>query len=101
MRFDDKNISEINSLIETIEKIKKKYIFSYLGMLLGAVLMIFALLYFSHNTDLVAGVLSILFIGFVVIFINYISLKGRKKRVQELTQDLEKSKEVYDNTPDF
>lgn len=101
MRFDDKNISEINSLIETIEKIKKKYIFSYLGMFLGAALMIFSLLYFSHNTDLVAGVLSILFIGFVVIFINYISLKGRKKRVQELTQDLEKSKEVYDNTPDF
>mgnify|MGYP003316651269 CR=1 FL=1 len=87
-------IKEIEELKKVIKKIENKCIWSYIGIGIGVVLAVYALLYYMINPDLIKGCVSILFIGGVVFLINYISLKQRKKRIEELSIDLKKMEEL-------
>ena len=46
------------------------------------------------NPDLIKGCISIFLIGGVVFLVNYISLKQRKKRIEQLSVDLKKMEEL-------
>ena len=75
-------IKEIEELKKVIKKIENKCIWSYIGIGIGVVLAVYALLNFMINP------------GGVVFLINYISLKQRKKRIEELSIDLKKMEEL-------
>ena len=85
---------EIEELKKIINKIENKCTWSYIGIGIGVVLAVYALLNFMINPDLIKGCISIFFIGGVVFLINYISLKQRKKRIEELSIDLNKMEEI-------
>lgn len=85
---------EIEELKKIINKIENKCTWSYIGIGIGVVLAVYALLNFMINPDLIKGCISIFFIGGVVFLINYISLKQRKKRIEELSIDLKKMEEL-------
>lgn len=86
--------SEIESLKELIEKIDKKCYLSYIGIGIGAILALIAIIYYMLNPDIIAGSFSLLAIGVVVILLNYITLKQRRKRIEELTRDLKVSEKM-------
>ena len=86
--------SEIESLKELIEKIDKKCYLSYIGIGIGAILALIAIIYYMLNLDIIAGSFSLLAIGVVVILLNYITLKQRRKRIEELSRDLKVSEKM-------
>ncbi|MBQ8206859.1 MAG: hypothetical protein IJZ77_05290 [Bacilli bacterium] len=86
--------SEIESLKELIEKIDKKCYLSYIGIGIGAILALIAIIYYMLNPDIIAGSFSLLAIGVVVILLNYITLKQRRKRIEELSRDLKVSEKM-------
>lgn len=97
MKYEE-NLSElIKETSEKIENIKKKYVYSYLGFFLGAMIILIALAYLIINqdvaTDIFGGVLSLTIIGVVVIVINFVQYSRRKKRVEQLTHDVMAAKE--------
>lgn len=87
-------IKEIEELKKIIKKIENKCIWSYIGIGIGVVLAVYALLHYMINPDLIKGSFSIFFIGGVVVLINYLSLKERKKRIEQLSVDLKKMEEL-------
>ena len=86
--------SEIESLKELIENIDKKCYLSYIGIGIGAILALIAIIYYMLNPDIIAGSFSLLAIGVVVILLNYITLKQRRKRIEELSRDLKVSEKM-------
>lgn len=86
--------SEIESLKELIEKIDKKCYLSYIGIGIGSILALIAIIYYMLNPDIIAGSFSLLAIGVVVILLNYITLKQRRKRIEELSRDLKVSEKM-------
>ena len=86
--------SEIESLKELIEKIDKKCYLSYIGIGIGAILALIAIIYYMLNPDIIAGSFSLLAIGVVIILLNYITLKQRRKRIEELSRDLKVSEKM-------
>ncbi len=101
MKYEKLEMSEINSLMDFIDKIKRKYIFNYIGIFFGALIIIMVVLYYSFDKDLLGGIVSMIFIGAVIILMNLVDLKSRKKRVVQLTKDLNKMKELYEAKKDF
>lgn len=93
--------SEVEAILKIIEKIKRKCIFSYIGMGSGIFVSILSLLYLAKNPTIVAGSLSLLGIGIFVFIINKISLNDYKKRIEELNCDLKKTQELLMNQKDY
>ena len=86
--------SEIESLKKLIEKIDKKCYLSYTGIGIGVILALIAIIYYMQNPDIITGSLCLLGIGVVIILLNYITLKQRRKRIEELTRDLKASEKI-------
>ncbi len=101
MEYNDFGKSELDSLIKSIDNIKRKYVFNYIGMFFGAIIIIFVILSYAFDRELLEGMLSMIFIGSVIVFMNYIELRSRMKRVQQLTKDLNKMKELYETIKYF
>ena len=100
--IEDKiNNSEVEGILKIIEKIKRKCIFSYIGMACGIFVSILSLLYLAKNPTIIAGSLSLLAIGIFVFIINRISLKDYKKRIEQLNSDLKKTQELLMNQNDY
>ena len=92
----DKKIleSEIESLKKLIEKIENKCYMSYIGIGIGAIISLIAIIYFMLNPDIITGSLCLLFVGGFVAFINYITLRQRKNRIEQLKKDLKVSEDL-------
>ncbi|MDY2889732.1 MAG: hypothetical protein SOU19_09265 [Candidatus Caccosoma sp.] len=93
--------SEVDAILKVIERIKRKCVFSYLGMGAGIFVCILSILYLAKNPTIIAGSLSLLAIGAFVFIINKISLKDYKKRIEELNIDLKKTQERLFNQKDY
>lgn len=92
---------EVDAILKIINKIERKSVFSYIGMMMGALVSILALVYFVKNPTIIAGSLSLLAIGVFVIIINKITLKDYKKRIEQLKIDLKKTQEILSNQEDY
>ncbi|MCI5745296.1 MAG: hypothetical protein MR270_03340 [Erysipelotrichaceae bacterium] len=79
-----------NELKDTINRIERKYIRNHIGIIFGVFICFVALIFYLNNPTLIAGVLSVLFIGVIVIFLNVFELSKRKNRVSELKEQLNK-----------
>jgi uncharacterized protein YacL len=88
---------EIKDLEKYISKIENKTLLSYFGIIIGVVICIYSIIFYMQNSDLLSGSVSLFIIGSVVILLNYLTLKRRNKRINELKKDLEKSKELLDS----
>ncbi len=93
--------SEVDAILKIINKIEKKSVFSYIGMIIGTLVSILALVYLIKNPTIIAGSLSLLAIGVFVIIINRITLKDYKKRIEQLKVDLKKTQEIISNQEDY
>ena len=93
--------SEVDAILKIINKIEKKSVFSYIGMIIGTLVSILALVYLIKNPTIIAGSLSLLAIGVFVIIINRITLKDYKKRIEQLKIDLKKTQEILSNQEDY
>lgn len=93
--------SEVDAILKIINKIEKKSVFSYIGMIIGTLVSILALVYLIKNPTIIAGSLSLLAIGVFVIIINRITLKDYKKRIEQLKVDLKKTQEILLNQEDY
>ena len=92
MNIDKKILeSEIESLKKLIEKIENKCYMSYIGIGIGAIISLIAIIYFMLNPDIITGSLCLLFVGW---FINYITLRQRKNRIEQLKKDLKVSEDL-------
>lgn len=92
---------EIEELAKIINKIERKCLSYYLGIGLGAFLIVISLIYFLMNPNAVEGILSLIAIGGFVGFINYISLRQAKNRIGQLQKDLDLLQKTYDTQLDF
>lgn len=93
--------SEVDAILKIINKIEKKSVFSYIGMIIGTLVSILALVYLIKNPTIIAGSLSLLAIGVFVIIINKITLRDYKKRIEQLKIDLKKTQEIISNQEDY
>ena len=93
--------SEVDAILKIINKIEKKSVFSYIGMIIGTLVSILALVYLIKNPTIIVGSLSLLAIGVFVIIINRITLKDYKKRIEQLKIDLKKTQEILLNQEDY
>ncbi len=91
MKFEEDYSGLIEELSKKITKIRQKYVFSYLGIFVGIVIILFAIYYFILNPDIVGGVISLILIGMVVIVINVISYLQRRKSVENLQKDIDQA----------
>ena len=92
---------EVDAILKIINKIERKSVFSYIGMIMGALVSILALVYLVKNPTIITGSLSLLAIGVFVIIINKITLKDYKKRIEQLKNDLKKTQEILLNQEDY
>ena len=92
---------EIEELCNTIKRIEKRCLGYYLGIAFGALIALIAIVYFLINPDIVAGSLSLLLIGLFVCFLNYISIKQAKNRIESLNKDLKILQNEYNKQIDF
>lgn len=91
------NKTEIEALEKLINKIEKKTYMSYVGIGVGALIIILAIIYYMQNPDVIAGVISLGLIGIIIVIIYVYSLKSYKKRIIQLTKDLERTKEIFND----
>ena len=83
---------EIEDLERIIKKLSNRFLGLYIAAGLGAIIIIYSLIYFMHHPDIIAGSVSLFFIGLVVVLLNILSIRQTKKRIEELKIDLEKLK---------
>ena len=83
---------EVEDLEKLIDKLTRKFLGLYIATGLGAIIIVFSLIYFMQHPDIIAGSLSLFFIGLVLVVINIMSIRQVKKRIAELKIDLEKLK---------
>ena len=86
--------SEIESLKKLINKIDNKCYVSYVGIGIGVLLSLIAIIYYMQNPDIVSGSLALFFIGAIIVTLNYITLKQRRTRIEQLKKDLKVSEEL-------
>ena len=92
---------EIEELCNQIKRIEKKCLNYYLGIGFGGVIALIAIIYFLINPDIIAGSLSLLLIGAFVVFLNVISIKQAKARIESLTKDLKLLQDVFYNQIEY
>lgn len=89
------NKEEIEELEKLIKKIEGKATINQFGIFIGGLVCLLAFVYFMMHPDIVVGAISILVIGIMILILNVISYKQRKKRIIELNKDLSTLKKMY------
>ena len=87
---------EIEELEKLVKKIENKATINQFGIFIGGLVCLLALVYFMMNPEIIAGSISILVIGILILILNLISYKQRKKRIVELSKDVNTLKKLYD-----